>query len=325
MIQTTLHVSDSTSHAIDALRSLSGGSYRRSAGSFPTTHWKVDFEHLDLAETRRAAHVLRSCGYRAVTARQVSDTISVIFARCEAGALESIGIPAPFCPETDVLLGCPRGLFVAIFGPDGVGKSSIGSAVVSGLAPFFDHQRTVCWRPQFISSRIPKEPHKFKLPHDASLHAPLTSVAKLTGSFADFFLDHATLTRNQLRGSSLIVWDRYFHDFGVDPKRYRYQGPARFSRLLLRSLSVPDHFLGIVLDADENVILRRKQELPLDELQRQRSAYRRLADDLPHTHVVTNEGDFEACLQDVLSLAMTRMAGWFEPIAGDLLHFDAAI
>ncbi len=304
---------------IDELRSIAACSYKRTGVPFPATHWKLDFGSSGLAQTRSAAAVLRSCGYRTITARQVGDEVSVVFARCAEGELQSIVLPVPLTASTDALLRCPRSLFLAIFGPDGVGKSSVVSATIGALSPFFDHQRTACWRPQLITSRIAKQPHKFKLPHDVSMHGRALSMVKLTGTFFDFLLDHATISRNQLRGCSLIAWDRYLPDLAVDAKRYRYRGPSWYSDLLLRSLPTPKHFLGIVLDADDDIILDRKRELPLRELQRQRSAYRRLAARLPGTHVIRNNGEFVCCLEQVLSLVINSMASWFEPIAGELL------
>jgi hypothetical protein len=145
---------------------------------------------------------------------------------------------------------------------------------------------------------------------------------KLTGAFLDFFLDHISSTRNLLHGCTLIAWDRYFHDVVVDPKRYRYRGPSWYSEFLLRSLPVPEHFLGIVLDADENVILARKRELPLHELRRQRVAYQRLATRWPQIHVMENDGDFDHCVQRVLLRVINTMATWFKPVAGELLSIQ---
>lgn len=309
---------------IEKLRVRTPCSYKRSVLPFPAKHWALSFDNPDLTQAVRAAEVLCSCGYRAIGARQVSDTISVIFARCGKEGMESIAVPVPLCRATNPLLRCPRGLLLAILGPDGVGKSSISLAAVGALAPFFDYQRTVCWRPQLIRSRIAKEPHKFKLPHDASPYGPLRSILKLTGAFADFFLDHATATRNQLRGCSLIVWDRYIYDIAVDAKRYLYSGPSWYSDLLLKALPVPEQFLGIVLDANSDLILNRKRELPIEELERQRLAYCGLAGKVPHTYVVRNESDFHSCLQQVLSLVIGRMAGWFEPVAREALDFRLA-
>jgi thymidylate kinase len=319
MIPATSRVNDPTFTAIHELRSIAACSYKQTGVPFPATHLKLDFKNPGLAQTRTTAEVLRSCGYRAISARQIGDEVSVVFARCTEGRLQSIAVPMPLTAAADALLRGPRGLFLAIFGPDGVGKSSVVSATISALGPFFEHQRTACWRPQILSSRIAKEPHKFKLPHDVSMHGPVLSMLKLTGTFFDFFLDHATLTRNQLRGSSFIAWDRYLHDLTVDRRRYRYRGPAWYADFLLRSLPVPKHFMGIVLDAEAEIILDRKRELPFDEIQRQRAAYRRLAASLPSTYIVRNEGELGSCLEQVLSLVIKRMASGFEPIAGELL------
>jgi thymidylate kinase len=210
-------------------------------------------------------------------------------------------------------------LLLAIFGPDGVGKSSVMSAVTSAIAPLFEHHRTMRWRPQLIRSRIAKEAHKFRLPHSAGTHRLPLSMAKLAGAFLDFYLDHATLTRNQLRGCSLITWDRYFHDLVVDTKRYRYDGPAWYPEFLLRCFPIPDRFLGIVLDADEEAILRRKAELPLEEIRRQRRAYRQLAA-LPRTTIVKNDGPLENTITQVLRIFVDGMADSLDPLLPALLN-----
>ena len=60
----------------------------------------------------------------------------------------------------------------------------------------------------------------------------------------------------------------------VDPLRYRYGGPKWFAKLLSRLIPEPD--LVILLDANEDLILSRKAELPRAEIQRQRQAYAEL-------------------------------------------------
>jgi thymidylate kinase len=71
-----------------------------------------------------------------------------------------------------------------------------------------------------------------------------------------------------------VQFDRYFHDVLVDPLRYRYGGPTWYAAFLCRLLPEPD--LVILLDANEDLILARKTELPRAEIQRQRVAYRNL-------------------------------------------------
>lgn len=293
--------------------------------SFPSEHWKLSFEHqLGRDQLCRSFTTLLGSGYRPVTARQFSDTAFVVFARCSDLGFRSIAIPVPFTPATDVLLGSPRGLLLAVFGPDGVGKSSVMSAVVNAIAPLFDHQRTMRWRPQCIRSRIAKESHKFRTPHSAGTHRLPISMAKLAGAFADFYLDHATLTRNQLRGCSLIAWDRYFHDLAVDTKRYRYDGPDWFPEMLVRSMPVPDRFLGIVLDAEPERIRGRKPELPLEEIRRQQERYRKIAREMPRTVLVKNEGAIEEAITNVLRIIVNTMADWLDPLLPAVVNFQSS-
>jgi adenylate kinase len=70
------------------------------------------------------------------------------------------------------------------------------------------------------------------------------------------------------------LFDRYFHDVLVDPQRYRYGGPEWFAKFLSRIVPEPD--LIILLDAHEEAIFSRKEELPLVEIGRQRETYRQL-------------------------------------------------
>ena len=295
--------------------------------TFPSEHWKLTFDADDRStqyQMTDAFAALSASGYQPITARQLSDTAFLVFARCSDLGFRTIAVPVPFTPATNAMLRSPRGLLLAVFGPDGVGKSSVISAVVNAISPLFEHQRMMRWRPQLVSSRIAKEPHKFRLPHSAGTHPLPLSMAKLAGAFLDFYLDHITSTRNQLCGGSLIAWDRYFHDLVVDTKRYRYEGPLWYPELLLRCLPTPHRFLGIVLDAEQETILRRKHELPVEEIQRQRNQYRRLTTKLPRTYIVKNDGEIDDSIREVLCLVINTMASWFAPMLPDLLNVDSS-
>jgi hypothetical protein len=85
------------------------------------------------------------------------------------------------------------------------------------------------------------------------------------------------------------MFDRYFQDLLVDPLRYRYGGPTWFARLLNRFVPPPD-LIFLVLDAEEEVILSRKREVPREELRRQRASYRQLTVDPRATLIRTDRG-----------------------------------
>jgi thymidylate kinase len=69
----------------------------------------------------------------------------------------------------------------------------------------------------------------------------------------------------------LVVFDRYYQDLLIDPLRYRYSGPMWLAKLVSRFVPAPD--LQFVVDAEDDVILSRKREVPPEELRRQREGY----------------------------------------------------
>jgi thymidylate kinase len=69
----------------------------------------------------------------------------------------------------------------------------------------------------------------------------------------------------------LLICDRYYHDLLVDPKRYRYGGPAWAAELVGKLMPQPK--LWILLDAPAEVLQARKQEVTLEESARQRQEY----------------------------------------------------
>jgi len=88
------------------------------------------------------------------------------------------------------------------------------------------------------------------------------------------------------------VYDRNFHDILVDTKRYRYGGPLWLLHLLERM--VPhNELVFLTLEADPETILQRKQEVSPEEVGRQCTEYRRLAQKLPNSHVIRTDRDLE--------------------------------
>ena len=112
-------------------------------------------------------------------------------------------------------------------------------------------------------------------PHDEALRGTLGSVAALLVVLLDYWVGYLIVLRQFLARSGLVVFDRYFQDLLIDPIRYRYGGPMWLPRLVSAFVPPPDLLL-LVLDAEEEVILSRKRELPPVELRRQRASYHQL-------------------------------------------------
>jgi thymidylate kinase len=104
-------------------------------------------------------------------------------------------------------------------------------------------------------------------PHGKPPRSPLTSVVKIFVWLIEEWYSH--LFHDERK--TLLICDRYYHDLLIDPRRYRYGGPMGAARVIGKLMPRPD--LWILLDAAADVLQARKQEVPQQETERQRSAY----------------------------------------------------
>ncbi|WP_123400782.1 hypothetical protein [Inmirania thermothiophila] len=172
----------------------------------------------------------------------------------------------------------PTGLFVVVLGPDGSGKSTLLERLERDLAGAFRRTARFHLMPGILRKKGDGGP--VTDPHGKAPRSWLASVLKLVYYLLDYNLGYWLKVRPALVRSTLVLFDRYYDDLLVDPKRYRYGGPMELARRLRRFIPRPD--LWFILDVPEEELLRRKQEVPLDELRRQREAYRNLAGELPN-------------------------------------------
>ncbi|MBI4639270.1 MAG: phosphotransferase [Candidatus Tectomicrobia bacterium] len=180
----------------------------------------------------------------------------------------------------------PTGLFIAVLGSDGTGKSTLIQHLQQTIRGSFRGTAVFHLRPRLWGRKASGEP--VTEPHANPPYHPLLSVMKLAYYFADYLLGYWLKVRPTLVRSALVLFDRYYDDLLVDSRRYRYGGPRWLLRWIQRLIPHPDLFL--IMDAPEDRLLQRKQELPLDELRRQRVDYQRLAAELPNAVLLNGSG-----------------------------------
>lgn len=164
----------------------------------------------------------------------------------------------------------PRGLWIAFFGPDGVGKSAVIEQVKDQLAPAFSFVTQFHFRPMFLRKNLSRAP--VTDPHAQIPRTLIVSVGKLIYWLLDCWYGHLLATRFARHHRGLVISDRYYPDVMVDPRRYRLPASTfRFAKWLASLAPRPD--LCILLDARAEVVQRRKREVSLGESQRQRFAY----------------------------------------------------
>jgi thymidylate kinase len=205
----------------------------------------------------------------------------------------------------------PTGLLVVFLGSDGVGKSTVIKIVSEELAPAFRKTKIYHLRPFFgqplgdICNPDPQKNPQRGIP---------SSLAKLLLWWADYTIGYLMEIFPKKVRSTLVLFDRYYHDILVDHRRYRYGGPIWLARVLARLISQPDIF--ILLDAPPEIVHSRKQEVTFEETRRQRIAYVELIGELKCAHLVNAAKPVDQVVNEVekiiLSYMDTRTTRWMD-------------
>jgi len=165
----------------------------------------------------------------------------------------------------------PTGLVICFLGADGAGKTAVGDRLQEELAPAFRRFQRFHLRPYLLGTAGDGVAVPVTDPHGKPVRSVLASMAKLAYFWLDYTFGYWLKVRSLKVRSTLVVFDRYYHDLLIDPKRYRYGAPAWMARMIGKLIPKPDLF--IILDAPADVINARKQEVSLAETTRQREAY----------------------------------------------------
>ncbi len=197
----------------------------------------------------------------------------------------------------------PTGQIVAFVGPDGVGKTTIMTEVERALAPAFRATRRYHARPHFGR---PRSGTPVTDPHAQVPRGLLLSTAKIAWWWVDYTVSFPLDVLPRLARSTLLLFDRYYADILIDPRRYRYGGPMWLARLLSRLVFVGRPIV-VCLDAPPDAIWARKREIPWDEIARQCEAYVRLVRQLPRGHVVDAARPISAVVADVTQIILAAM------------------
>lgn len=215
----------------------------------------------------------------------------------------------------------PTGCWIAFMGPDGSGKSLVIQAVSREFAPSFRTIRYFHLRPRLIGRKATNQ-GPVTDPHGQSPRGSAASIAKVLDLWLDYTLGYLFRILPSLIRTDLVLFDRCFYDLLVDSKRIRYGGPPWLLRAAARLAPGPE--LVILLDAPPEVLRARKQEVPLEEVARQRTGYLELARTLDRA-VVVNGGqppekvihDAVAVIMDHLGRRTNRRLGIFDTPAAD--------
>src|SRR3984957_17320113 len=283
---------------------------------------------LDPRDERKLAAVFRDmkdAGFLAVQSLELkSGARRIIFARIAEGQPESFAIDLVF-ENTPVPNASgsgakpmrklsPGGACLVFLGPDGVGKTTLLRAVSKSLEAVFPEQNIYRWRPAVFA----RAPRLARMPHSRPARSGWGSISYLFFTWLDFTTGYWLAIRSALSRNTLIIFDRFYHDLLIDPRRYLFGGPLWLGRPLGPTVPPTDPFF-VVLDASEETILSRKQQLPSEEIRRQRRAYSDFAAQSTAAVLVSTEKPVEQCraqaLESIFQFLSAKLAernlAWF--------------
>jgi thymidylate kinase len=209
------------------------------------------------------------------------------------------------------------GLWIALYGPDGAGKSAIAERLRLALAPSF---RGIAVHHLRISLRGAKpQPAPVAQPHAQIPRGVALSYLKLIYMLVHDWLGYWLVTLPCVAEGRLVIFDRYFPDYAVDSRRYRLDATtARFASLLGRWAPRPD--LQFVLDVPAGELQRRKDELSPAESERQRRAYVARLSAMCNARVVDGDRPLDEVV-DEIAMGILKLA---QPATGDPTEADFA-
>ena len=197
------------------------------------------------------------------------------------------------------------GLWIAVFGPDGAGKSAAIQRLTQELSLSFRDIERFHFRPRFRRRWDDSPP--VTNPQGKSPRGFLLSILKLLYWLADYWYGYVAVIRPALLNSSLILFDRYYPDVLVDPVRYRLPASTLwFAKFLARLVPPPD--LYILLDVPAEVVQQRKPEVTCEESHRQRLAYLQMFQKMPNAFVMDAACSLDQVTQQMKAVIVEAMA-----------------
>ena len=196
--------------------------------------------------------------------------------------------------------------WIGILGADGSGKST----VIDGLAEKLKISRVgfkgIHWIPQ-LSKKAEVSVMVVPDPHSNPPKCSFLSVLQLGKIVLVWWIALLKDLLHLRAKKAMVLSDRCYPDLLADPRRYRYGASLMFARWAFKLIPKPDRV--IVLLTEPEIILKRKQEVTPDELVRQLTVYRSIAEEWGETAVIVDCGqEPDVVIQEALDVLVDSLA-----------------
>lgn len=162
--------------------------------------------------------------------------------------------------------GSQLGRFIAVVGPDGVGKTSLARTLIANYEGCTAY---VHFWPTIRSPLREAPPDLDQVPRAKSDWAGSRVVGwiRLLRSLTLFWMGYVTRVRIALRRGCLVVADRWGYGYYAQPTALGFLGPEWLARWAIGMLPAPDLIVNLVAEPEK--IRSRKTELTLEQVERE--------------------------------------------------------
>lgn len=187
------------------------------------------------------------------------------------------------------IIYCPKKSqnFIAVLGADGTGKSTFIEGLAKAIAFYnvseeskshvYHHRPTILPNLGAVGEKVEvmKEDKDFTNPHRAKPVGFSSSFIRMTYYWVDYLIGVPFKLRKDVQFDRFTIYDRYIYDFLIDPHRSRINLPYWVRKVFSKTVMQPR--IVFVLLTDAETIYNRKQELTIDEINRQLGEFSKLA------------------------------------------------
>ena len=212
------------------------------------------------------------------------------------------------------------GYTVAFLGTDGSGKSTIINAITPVLEEafhngvYYEHMR-----PNRFSSLAKAMGKKDSFegpvtnPHGSSSSGFVGSLFRWGYYMLDYTLGYwIKIWPKKATKSCVWIFDRYYYDYLIDPKRARIKLPRFILKMGQRLIPEPD--MIFCLGTEPEKIHNRKPELALEEVRRQTKALKRFCDLNPRAKWIDTGESISGSTEAVMEELIYKMGQRFKSI-----------
>lgn len=206
----------------------------------------------------------------------------------------------------------PVGMNIALLSPDGGGKSSIFNCLEESCWGTFHGIEKKYFRPRVFKNlgsynliNPTKEDSDNPNPHGKEPDGLIKSFIRYFFYNLDFIFGYLYIKKLCIK-KKLIVFDRYYYDYFVDIKRYKYSFPKWIPKAFAWSIPKPN--IIFILSGDPQILYDRKKELPIEELKRQIVEYEALARKYKNTVIINVNKPLEEVTMDITEKILAEKA-----------------